>query len=468
MSIYDHLRAHSKTDTIAMHMPGHKRNVSLLPDYNIDITEIPGFDNLHHASGIIKESMERASKIYGTLSTYYIVNGSTAAIQAAIHAAIPAGGKLLAGRNCHQSVYNECIIHKIDMAYVYPQGGLIMPEDVEEAVLEDKAIKALIITSPTYDGYVSDIAAIAKVCRKHDIIFIVDEAHGAHLPFADKAFKQGITKENIFPESAISHADVVIQSVHKTLPAMTQTALLHRCSDKISDKNIKQKLAYYQSSSPSYVLMASIEQAIEYTNTNLHLFESFGAKLCDLYAYAKTKADGLLVPYGVNRDLSKIIIDARKLPMTGGEIYDILIDRFGIISEMCTSKACIMLSSICDNDEAFGRIKEAIDYFAERFVVNESMPLTINNTVRAQKLYEIWQTAGMETGLFSLDEVRKMLNSGRVSISGDMISVYPPGFPLVVPGEVIDETVLSYIETARRNGNDIYGFDDDKLEVIYG
>lgn len=468
MSIYENLKKYSASETVPMHMPGHKRNTLLLPDYAIDITEIPGFDNLHHAEGIIKESMDRAASIYGTLSTHYVINGSTAAIQAAIHASVKAGSRLLMARNCHRSVYNECIIRNIEPVYIYPENGIITPDSVKYAINNNPDVSALIITSPTYDGYVSDIGAIYDLCKSAGITFIVDEAHGAHLPFAARAFEQGFMKENIFPHSAIGHADIVIQSVHKTLPAMTQTALLHRCTDKISYSEINKTLSYYQSSSPSYVLMASIEQAIEYTVSNPELFEKFSENLKRVYEFADSQAKGLLCPGGFGRDLSKIVIDVRNLPMTGGQIYDILKDRFGIVSEMYTDDTCILICTICDSADAFDRIEDALRYLAPYVNGNIASPVSINEYPERRRKYHLSYAVTLDSAPVDIKKAGELISSGRELVLKEMITAYPPGFPLAVPGEILDIDLIERLKAAASVGREIYGFENNKLEVIYG
>lgn len=196
------------------------------PDpYSIDITEIDGFDNLHHAEGILKESMERAAEIYGADQTCYLVNGSTCGILSAVCGSTAWGGKLLMARNCHKSAYHGLILNHLEPVYVYPSylegpgiSGGVCPSDVRRILEQDKKreIQAVLVVSPTYEGVVSDIAGIAAAAHEHGIPLIVDEAHGAHLPFGGR--------ENGFPEPALSMgADVVIQSLHKTLPCFTQT-----------------------------------------------------------------------------------------------------------------------------------------------------------------------------------------------------------------------------------------------------
>ena len=214
------LKTYAQSDMLPLHMPGHKRQAMKEPagifpnPFSVDITEIKGFDNLHYPEGILKRSMEWAAGVYGAERTYYLVNGSSGGILSAISAAVNPGGRILMSRNCHKSAYHGAILRGIHTEYIYPQilpdlgiQGGILTGDVERMLERHPDTEAVLITSPTYDGIVSDICEIAKVAHHHGIPLIVDEAHGAHFSFGGQ----------VFPKSAIScGADVVIQSLHKT------------------------------------------------------------------------------------------------------------------------------------------------------------------------------------------------------------------------------------------------------------
>lgn len=260
------LTEYAGSDAYPFHMPGHKRRE--IPDgvpggfpdpYGIDITEIDGFDNLHHAEGILKNAMDEAAAVYGADRSWYLVNGSTCGILSAVFAVTENGGKILTARNCHKAVYHAIYLNRLKTEYLYPEeiaefgiNGGIQAEDVREALEKDaikyagkrecakkagdpeKAensenrgscegiinskngrkkcadIQAVLITSPTYEGVVSDIRAIAEAAHEYGVPLIVDEAHGAHLEFADQCHS--------FPKSALEcGADIVIQSLHKTM-----------------------------------------------------------------------------------------------------------------------------------------------------------------------------------------------------------------------------------------------------------
>ena len=308
------LQEYCQSGMYPMHMPGHKRSLAPVPGlaYDWDVTEVPGTDDLHAADGILKEAMDRTSMLFGSRRTWYLVNGSTCGLLAAVYACVPAGGEAVIARNCHKSVYHAAELLNLKVHWVVPPllsewevFGSVPPAEVERALREHPSAKTVVITSPTYEGVISDIASIARICHAHGARLIVDEAHGAHLGLlrADgidtkdpscpektagnrKTGEPAETDENTrrtqsyFPESALHlGADIVVQSAHKTLPSLTQTALLHlgrgglsaagegadaAAQDGIHDgpaleRRIEHALDIFETSSPSYLLMASLD-----------------------------------------------------------------------------------------------------------------------------------------------------------------------------------------------------------------
>ena len=225
--LFDKLERYGNSDIYPYHMPGHKRQVfGELPKefFQRDITEIDGFDNLHQPEGILLELQDRAAALCGAEESFYLVNGSTGGILSAVSAAVPFGGHILMTRNCHKSAYHAAYLRKLKISYLYPD--VLQDYDIYEAVTPDqvclalekeKDIDAVLVVSPTYEGRIANIREIAAVVHEKGIPLIVDEAHGAHLGL------NTLIHEN----SCRAGADIVIQSTHKTLPALTQTALLH-------------------------------------------------------------------------------------------------------------------------------------------------------------------------------------------------------------------------------------------------
>mgnify|MGYP002529171559 CR=1 FL=1 len=308
--LYKKLEAYGKSDFYPFHMPGHKRNpLAVEGDFPVerDITEIDGFDNLHHAEDILKRAQEDVARLYGVPESFYSINGSSGAILAAVSAAVDKGGQILVARNCHKAVYHAIYLRELSATYIYPHedpklgiNGGISPGRVEMYLAENPEIQAVLITSPTYDGIVSDVARIAEIAHHYGVPLIVDEAHGAHFRFSD-----------YFPVSAAQlGADVVINSVHKTLPCLTQTGVIHLCSERISREKLKRFLRIYQSSSPSYILMPSIDECIRLVDEEREkVFKPYVEMLCQLRKEIG-KLKNLQLLETMQYDASKIVISA--------------------------------------------------------------------------------------------------------------------------------------------------------------
>ena len=251
MSLHDDISSYLSRDLYAFHMPGHKRNPefdSMNGLFARDLTEVDGADDLHCPQGIIKDAQERAAKLYDADEAYFLVNGSTAGLLTAISASAPAGTKVIVARNCHKAVYNAVFLRDLCPVYVCPAfdeafgiNGSVFPDEIEKAIAANPDAKAVILTSPTYDGVVSDIKTIAEIVHKNNMILIVDAAHGAHHGF-----------HPAFPDSAVHlGADAVVVSLHKTLPSPTGTAMLLLKGDRVSRSRVRRFLDVYETSSPS-------------------------------------------------------------------------------------------------------------------------------------------------------------------------------------------------------------------------
>ena len=299
--LYEELKEYSGRDVRPFHMPGHKRRIKLMDElYSVDITEIDGFDDLHEAEGILREGMDRMAEAVGAKRSWYLVGGSTCGILSAVHAAAKPQGTILVDRNCHRSAANSILLRRLYPIYIYPQyvdkwgisRGLSV-DKVEEACEQAGENPVLILTSPTYEGHVCAVKEIAEVIHRRGGLLIVDEAHGAHLPYA---------RGTDFPESAVNlGADLVIQSLHKTLPALTQSAALHLCSDRVGEEEIEDALRIYETSSPSYVMMAGMDECVRFMQ------EKGGSLLSDLHGrltafYGSAGQWKNLEVYGETRD----------------------------------------------------------------------------------------------------------------------------------------------------------------------
>lgn len=421
------------------HMPGHKRNIkSLMTDeenaffnilsnaYGMDITEIDGFDNLHDAKGIIKESEKRATKLYKSDETHFLVNGATSGILSAISAVSKRGQKIIIARNCHISVYNAVFINGLNPIYVYPdivlkdtlKGGIVSSINknvIKEALDNNEDVCAIVITSPTYDGILSDVRAIAKMSHDRGIPLIVDEAHGALF------FIEG--------RSAVdSGADIVINSVHKTLPALTQTALIHLNGNIIDKSALRKYLRIYQTSSPSYILMGSIDCAVGIMEKNgKTLYRDFCIRtkylkdiLLKLNYLKYVSKDGLICEGAFDCDESKIIIATDKAGLSGKELYDILRIKYKLQPEMAAGGYVLLMTGVCDSDEGIKRLATAL--LSEDYLHTKS---------------DISPAYIEDTDVIKGDEIGKP--------SEKTIYLYPPGIPVIVKGEIVTEEIYSEV-----------------------
>lgn len=466
--LYRSLLSYSRSDFYGFHMPGHKRQTGAFENpFQIDITEIEGFDDLHHPEpeGILTKAQERAARLFGAEETHFLVNGSTSGILSAVSACTHRGGKLLMARNCHRSVYHGAELMDLTPVYSYPKqiedlgiNGAILPEDVDKLLNQGEEIEAVLVTSPTYDGICSDVRAIAEICHSHGVPLIVDQAHGAHFPFSD-----------YFPEDAVSAgADIVIHSVHKTLPALTQTALLHVQGELVNRDRLRKFLSVYQSSSPSYVLMASIDaltellekEGQELFENHVQLLERFRMDCRDLRCLFLADEPGM--------DRSKLLISGRRAGISGKQIADFLLEKYHLQMEMTGPDYVIGISGIADTEEGFQRLKRALHEMDEVFLKereNDRVCRTEIKAVEIQKTAKISKTAEIPKALVRLKPGRaaemekevKPLSSCAGSLAAEYVYLYPPGIPLMVPGEEITEEMTEQIERWLKDGFSVHG-----------
>ena len=464
---------YQSSDYYPFHMPGHKRTPLDFPNpYTIDITEIEGFDNLHHPQDILHHAQRRAARIYQAKETFYLVNGSTCGILAAISAALPKGGTLLMARNCHKSVYHAAHLRELHTVYLLPDVtdfgimGSIPPSQVERMLTLHPEIQAVFITSPTYDGVVSDIQRIADLCHQRRIPLLVDEAHGAHFIFSD-----------MFPESALRcGADIVIQSLHKTLPCFTQTALLHLNSDLVPVQKIRQFLDIYETSSPSYLLMASMEQGLRYMNSPKGQQQMTHFSRLLEYFYQNTQKLAHLQLFSIDkncfdRDPSKLLISVGNTGLTGKELYSLLLKKYHLQMEMVSGHYIVALTTLMDSIEGFERLSQALQEIDRVYtgVRQESgAPAALlrerghipGTALTCQELYTVpRQNITIARALESEGTVVPFQNSAGY-ISQEYVYLYPPGIPFLAPGELITKDIVDRIRLCQVQGLSIEGMND--------
>lgn len=364
-TLTEKLKAHAASDFYPFHMPGHKRSsLSLGEPALLDITEITDFDDLHHETGILFEAEQRAAALWGAKESFLLVNGSTCGTLSAMSAAAARGSSALVAKNCHKSVWHGCFLNDFSVTELPPEktsfgiDGAVSVKTMEAAFLKNPDAKLVVLTSPTYEGIVSDIAEIAAVTHRHGAVLLVDEAHGAHF---------GLHRE--LPRSAVTlGADLVVQSLHKTLPSLTQTAVLHRCGDRVSSDALRRFLDIYETSSPSYILLASIDRCVNLLLEKrdalfppyLSMLSDFYASVRDLKHFTVLTDEMLSQTEAFSRDPGKLVIksglpevDGKTLHQTLHEVYHLELERFA-------KNYVIAMTSICDRPEGFRRLTEAL------------------------------------------------------------------------------------------------------------
>lgn len=456
MELLEKLRQLKQDSPYPMHMPGHKRVRLPFPDiYDIDITEIQGYDNLHDPTGIIKELSEETAQMYRADEAYLSVGGSTDMILTAVFASTRPGQKILMARNCHKSVYHAAILRNADTVYTFPKildygiPGQIEPYDVEKLLDENKDTAAVVITSPTYEGVISDVRTIADICHQHNVPLIVDAAHGAHLGFGS------------FLENPINQgADAVIVSLHKTLPSLTQTAcLLRNRGSLISHDRIRKYFDYFETSSPSYVLMAGIDNCVTWIYKNgQQAFKDYSERLSDLRQKI-SEIPGIILfsPDTYDYDKSKIVIHMSG--KSGTDLAEIL-RTGGIEPEMASLSYVICMTSVMDTQEGFDRLLSVLRNAAEGITsVDENNSLVQQYSVAPVKKDTIGIAETLESEYVDFAEATDME-------CGSIITVYPPGIPLIVPGEVYTDEIIKSIEADIDNGLYVEGIQGNRLPVI--
>lgn len=482
--LYSELKKYGDSDFYPFHMPGHKRNKTaageaLAGAYGIDITEIDGFDNLHHAQGLLRRQQEKAAGIYGSDMTCFMVNGSTGGILSAIAACTGKGGRLLMARNCHKSVYHAVYLQELRISCLYP--GIIMPygiadavapEAVEEALRTQPDIMAVIVTSPTYEGIVADIGQIADIAHRYGKPLIVDEAHGAHFGFHEA-----------YPKSSVRlGADIVIHSVHKTLPAMTQTALVHVNGSIVDRERLKRYLRIFQTSSPSYVLMASIDSCMEFVkreslsrldmliNNRRRLLEKITGCRYIKAADAQIAASGLQSGQAVAVDPCKLVLYVPEGVMTGQQLYDILRNSYHLQFEMAAGNYALGIITMMDTKEGFDRLADAllaIDREIAGQITDKEKALQESDLAVKIESYNDADRAVMTIAQAYEEESEEIyLLEAEERVAAEFINLYPPGIPLIVPGERLDCHIIDKIAQYDKMQLNVQGMEDKRIRVI--
>ena len=436
------LREYGDEGHVPFHMPGHKRVAynQLSGVAGLDITDIEGLDNLNNAKGVLRDAQKKTAMFFGANESRFLTCGTTAGMLAAVRTLSHSGDEVLIARNCHRCVYNAVEICGLHPYYVTPSYfeeygfyGSVMPADVDKALKEHPNISLVVITSPTYEGIISDIRAIAVICRANGAKLIVDEAHGSHL---------GLSKK--FAQSARTlGADIVINSFHKTLPSLTQTAVLHVCSNRVDIERLDKNLSIFQTSSPSYVLMASLEGCVRYLQGDGAQVIDQWADLIDKFRRSMSRLKHIKLFDGENEggrvyayDKSKLVFLTVDSALSGLELSRALKNKFKLELEMASANYALAMTGAGDSLNSYLALSEAV-YTIDGSVRERNGLVKINVSAVGKKAYEPCQIDLLKTEFVDLEK-----SLGRVI--AENVWAYPPGSPLICKGEVIDAEFVRY------------------------
>lgn len=456
--IINALEEYKNNNKTKMHMPGHKGGKGFEKWFSenlvqYDLTEIPGLDNFHNPEGVIKSSMEKCAKIFGARKSFYLVNGSTSGIHAMLISALNRGDKLLVQRDCHQSIINALILFGIQPVFISPgyneHWHLKMPAGLqtwENAVLNNPDVKGAIITYPDYYGMCAPLSGIADLMHQKGKLLLVDEAHGAHFAISKK-----------LPQSALEQgADLCVQSFHKTLPALTQAAVLHIGSNRILEDRVQRAVSMLTTTSPSYLIMASIEYTVNFAETSGNEKYERLISLLDGIKNELGKMKKLkILPdeiQGIKRDPTRIVIETSGTGFSGYDLYAKLNEEYGIVAEMADESHVVFIVTTADDENDLTKLKNSLielDHKSEPVKYSEkclsSMPVEQENS--------------------AMPELSVYLNGGRdISLSDSegkkcagMVTPYPPGIPLLCPGEIITREHIRFLSELVTKKADVHG-----------
>jgi arginine decarboxylase len=428
----------------------------------MDLTELPGLDNLHFPNGPIKEAQELAARAFGAEKTYFLVNGSTCGIHAMILAICKRGDRLIVGRDCHQSVIHGMMLAGVSPLYVNPlfdmEFGIpsIMPLNIIDTLLkENPAVVGVLLTRPNYYGVCFDISKIANIVHSHGKILAIDEAHGAHLKFSA-----------VLPLCALEGgADICVQSAHKTLPALTQGAYLHVNSSRLDTDHLEYILRMLQTSSPSYLIMAFLDIAREIMECNgYRLLTGLVNSINKLHDYIANNTNLNILSDNNSplrtQDITRIVINFKELGISGFFAEKILREKHNIQVEMSDFYNIICIATVSDSEDSFEILKNALVDMSKSYnPIEKSHELLVGAfEIPIQKI--------------SYDEILYLkgipidFKKSEGAVSKCAITPYPPGVPIICPGEVITKDAIDYLSTIISNGAIVTGLSENREILI--
>ncbi len=471
MPLLEAMLRYKYEDVYPLHTPGHKggRGMERLLRQELggsaamDVSLMSELDDIHEPVGCLKEAQALAAAVYGSDACFWAVNGTTQAIHAMLMTALSPGDKLLLPRNAHRSAAGGLILGGIGAVYLQPEFNAefgiqmqVTPEAVERALAADSAIRAVLLTSPNYYGVAARTAEIAAICHARGAVLLVDEAHGPHLGFSD-----------LLPPSALqSGADACAQSTHKILGAMTQCSMLHVQGERLNLQKAADVMSILTTTSPNYLLLASLDAARAQVQAR-------GEKMARDAVTAAQRLRRLCRSYqglrvleetdcgGLRLDSSKVTVNFSAWGYTGVEAGDVL-RRVGVAVELVDAQNVLFLVTYADTTADYDAALARIDGALHGMEQNKRPPLT-NAAVQAVPAAE------------AVMDLRRVFYSAKQSvplaraagrICGEQVSFYPPGIPVLLPGEVVTPEIIAYCQAMKELGLPVSGPADGTLRTI--
>lgn len=454
--IIDILEKYKKLNRISFSMPGHKNGKGIKSAWGEnDVTELYDTDSLHHSEGAVREACKQISEIFSADMSLIMVNGSTGGIFTMLASVCKQGDKVLLSRISHMSVINACVILGLYPIFfehkLYSRYSLYAEADVDDfkEKLEHNDIKAVLVTSPNYFGMVSDISRMSGMLKERKIPFLVDEAHGAHFFAGD-----------FFPENAVSlGADMSVQSTHKTLNGLNQSAILHVKSDIVDFEKVKEVSAFFQTSSPSYPIAASAENAVIEIAENKEGWEKTFKKCSELkkelqkstYIRIPQKKDGFFA-----LDETRLVFNFSEYEITGYEVSDILREKYNIDIETADGINIVLIATPSNSENDLRLLKKALVEICSGLKRVQGR----KNIETAPTIDKLEMTP---SEAFYGEHEWIELGSCCGRISAGTVTVYPPGIPVLVPGGRISEKCIKYLEKSK---GEITGMINNKVKVM--
>jgi len=466
---------------LPFHTPGHKQGQGMAAPFTkvmgrsmlrYDLSLMSELDDLNQPQGCIAQAQQLAAELYDSDHSFFVVNGTTGGIQAMILTIVGPGDKILVPRNAHRSIISGIILSGAWPVYIYPEIdselGIAMgvtPAAVEAALLKHPDAKGVLVINPTYYGVASDLATIVKIVHSHDLPIIVDEAHGPHLKFSDQLPLQALD----------AGADICAQSTHKILGAMTQCSLVHCRAGRIDVARLKLMLQLVQSTSPNYILMASIDAARMQMGTEGPALIGRAIELSEYLRREINQISGLFC-FGSERlgrpgifslDPTKVTVNFTELGLTGIRAEKILRSQYNIQVELCDMFNVLLLITLGDSQERVDQLLTALRDMAEHYWGSAdlsafSQAANLSFTTPPNFLEQVIlprEALFTPTATVAFDQSAER-------ISGEIVAFYPPGIPLLCPGERISQAVIDHCLMLKQAGLNVSGPEDPQLLTI--